>query len=325
MARARGICLLLCLCLALAGCSRTAFVYNRLDFLLPWYIQGYADLNGEQEAYLDELLAPLLAWHRSRELPCYVLLLDDLEAALGEQTLSGEDIAARVTRLEEAWSRLETRGLDRLLALGSQLSDAQIEEFLAELDSRHEALEEEYLPRDDDEFFADSYDAMLDTAEDYMGRLQASQREALMTGSRKLKRVDALWLAERAVFLQRLEALLESRKPGWQQGVRDLIASRAESVSAEYAKALDYNIDILQGLAAEVLNTRSERQDTHLRNRFAQLKNDFSKLAAQAVDVDEAQCLAAMATPDSQISLVTTEGQSWASGNIAGGVTQAAR
>ena len=41
--------LTLALLLLLGACSGTTFVYNRLDFLLPWYVDDYAELNGEQE------------------------------------------------------------------------------------------------------------------------------------------------------------------------------------------------------------------------------------------------------------------------------------
>jgi hypothetical protein len=29
----------------LSGCSSTTFFYNRLDFILPWYLDKYVDLN----------------------------------------------------------------------------------------------------------------------------------------------------------------------------------------------------------------------------------------------------------------------------------------
>ncbi len=57
--------LLVMLLLTLVGCSSTTFIYNRLDFILPWYLDDYVDLNNEQDAFLDEQLAPFLpgtAW-----------------------------------------------------------------------------------------------------------------------------------------------------------------------------------------------------------------------------------------------------------------------
>ena len=48
----------------LVGCSSTTFIYNRIDFLLPWYLESYVDLNQEQRQKLNELLEPFFEWHR---------------------------------------------------------------------------------------------------------------------------------------------------------------------------------------------------------------------------------------------------------------------
>ncbi|MCB1843071.1 MAG: hypothetical protein KDI09_08940 [Halioglobus sp.] len=294
--RARACCLLLGLLALLAGCSSPTFVYNRLDFLLPWYIQSYADLDREQEDYLDELLDPFLRWHRTQELPCYATLVDRAENMLSSDALSAGDIDGLMRAFESAWYRTEAEALERLLALGEKLTDKQIAAFLAELEERHKDLEKEYLPRSDDEFFDDSYDAMVDTAQDFLGRLQPPQRDLLRAGSRELKRADDVWLAERAAFLQRLASLLE-RKPGWQQGVREIIATRDTAVSAQYTELLNYNVAVLQGLAANVLNIRSQRQDARVRKRLAGYRNDFITLAVQGGSEGGAHCAAAQSLP----------------------------
>ena len=35
---------LICTLLLLGACSSTSFVYNRLDFIVPWYADDYVDL-----------------------------------------------------------------------------------------------------------------------------------------------------------------------------------------------------------------------------------------------------------------------------------------
>jgi len=66
----------------LVGCSSTTFVYNRIDFLLPWYLESYVDLNREQKQDLKQLLIPFFKWHREEELPNYLAIIEDLELAL---------------------------------------------------------------------------------------------------------------------------------------------------------------------------------------------------------------------------------------------------
>ncbi|GAB5452940.1 MAG: hypothetical protein Hals2KO_32680 [Halioglobus sp.] len=271
--------LLFCV-LFLASCSSTSFVYNRLDFLLPWYINGYTDLDRDQEAFLDQRLQPFLDWHRARELPCYVVLLDDMESAL-QEPVSAADLAGITRNFELAWYRTQDEALEWLFELGAQLTVDQVEEFLAELDEEQEELEEKYLDRSDEEFHEEGYDNLRENVQDYLGRLQKEQRELMRTASEKLQRSDRHWLAERAAFIDELR-LEMAREPGWEERVRALIHRQAENPAPEYAQVLEHNITVIQELVAQLLNDRTEKQDAHLRRKLAALRGDLQKLAAQA-------------------------------------------
>ena len=274
------VCTLACLSFLLWGCSSASFFYNRLDFFLPWYVDGYTDLNAEQESFLDERLQPFLDWHRGSELPCYVALIDQSEAALAED-LTQEEIITLSRRFELAWYRTQEEALDWLLELGEQLDDGQIEKFLEETREKQAEYEKEYLERSDAEFVEDSYERMVDTSQDYLGRLQKEQRAVLRTASEKLTRSDTLWLAERAKFIAALEGLL-AREPGWQQQVRDLIAAQSQAPSPQYQQVLDHNLDIMQQATAEIVNTRTAKQDKHLRDELQDLRGELHQLAAAA-------------------------------------------
>jgi hypothetical protein len=261
------------------GCSSTTFIYNRLDFILPWYLDDYVELNRAQDAFLDEQLAPFLAWHRSEELPRYLDILDSIDAAL-DRKMSAEDIGAISLDFERAWFRLEERALEWLLALGEELSDDQVREFIDELWKKQEKYEKKYLERSDDEFREDSYESMVDNLQDYLGRLDAAQKQVLEEASGQLIRSDATWLRERADWLRRLEVFLQ-REPGWQDRIREAIANRSETLSEEYVQLYDHNLRIIYTALAEVLNSRTEKQDRRLRNRLSDLRKDLETLISQ--------------------------------------------
>ncbi len=265
--------------LFLVACSSTTFVYNRMDFLLPWYVNDYADLNGEQEEYLDELLAPFLAWHRSQELPRYIEILDEIDGTLDDPA-TAESVAEVASHFEQAWLRLEDESLDWLLELGETLDDEQVQEFLDELWEQQRKFEKKYLERSDEEFHEDSYDNMLDSAKDYFGRLDGEQKALLRTASEDLRRSDSAWLTERAAWLDKLAVLLE-REPGWQQRVRDAVAARPQTVSRDYQQVYDHNAQVLYAALADLLNSRTERQDRHLRDKLYDLRADLETLVAQ--------------------------------------------
>jgi hypothetical protein len=265
--------------LLLGACSGTTFVYNRLDFLLPWYVDDYADLDGKQEVYLAELLAPFLAWHRKQELPAYVEIVTAIEGSLDQpQTPAG--IAAVFARMEAAWLRLEGEALDWLLDLGAQLSDEQIAGFLEVLQEQQEEFEEKYLTRSDEEFYEDSYDNLVENANEYLGALSDEQRKLLRDTSRRLLRSDQAWLQERALWLDQLADLLK-REPQWQQRVREAVAERRENPSPEYRRIYAHNMGVVYELIATLLNGRSARQDNFLRDKLQALRGDLETLIEQ--------------------------------------------
>lgn len=279
VAGVNGRTLLVCtLLLSLAACSGTTFVYNRLDAILPWYLDDYVDLNGSQERQLDRNLQPFLDWHRQQELPRYLALLNEVEASL-DRPVAPAQVAAIYAGVELAWLRLEEESLDWLLELGATLSDKQVQEFLSYLQEKQEDYEEKYLTRDESEYREESYESFTDTLEDYLGRLNSQQRERLWQASAALKRSDAVWLRERAAWQQRLAVLMQ-REPGWQQRVRDAVARRSDYVSPGYREVYEHNLSVIFEAIADVLNQRTEKQDRHLRAELADLREDLQDLIA---------------------------------------------
>jgi hypothetical protein len=277
----RGFCRiwLVCSLLLLSACSSTTFLYNRLDFILPWYLGDYTELNREQDKYLEELLSPFLAWHRSEELPRYLLILERIESSL-DRHLEPEDVAAIAAEFEAAWYRIEGEALDWLLDLGADLSDEQVQDFLAELQEQQREYEKKYLERSEEEFRQDSYDSLLDSMQDYLGRLDKKQCALLRQASEGLMRSDRTWLEERAAWLIRLGVMMQ-REPGWQQRIRDASAAKDETVSGEYLRIYEHNTRLIYRTVADTLNSRTDKQDRRLRGKLDDLREDLQTLIAQ--------------------------------------------
>lgn len=264
----------------LAGCSSTRFAYNRLDFLVPWYLGDYVSLDRDQGRLLKAELQPFLAWHRQQELPRYIALLDRIEGKLDRELTAG-DMQILTAEAELAIYRLQDRGLDWLLALGEDLRDEQMAEFIAALQEQQSEYEEKYLERDDADYRSDACERLQDNARKYMGRLQREQKAALRDSCAEMRRSDSLWLEARAQWIARLERILQ-REPGWQEDLRRALAQRSETVSADYRSTYDHNAEVIQLALAGLLNSRSERQDAHLRRELGKLRRDLAALAEQA-------------------------------------------
>jgi len=270
---------LICTLLLLGACSSTSFVYNRLDFIVPWYADDYVDLDAGQREQLDEMLVPFLAWHRQQELPRYIELLDDIQLRL-DRPLAPDDVAASYAEVEQAWIRLQGQALAWLLELGDGLTDEQVEEFLEELQDQQLEYEKKYLRRSEETYRQESYDNFKDSLQDNLGRLDKAQRQRLLDASEELRRSDAIWLREREIWLQRIGVILQ-REPGWQEVMREAIQRRDQTTSSLYLETFDHNLQVVFAAVADVLNSRTPKQDKHLRGRLADLREELESLLVQ--------------------------------------------
>jgi hypothetical protein len=119
--------LVLC-ALTFSGCS-SSFLYNQLDWMIPWLVDDYVGLSRDQKIDLKSRLQPLLKWHREEELRAYLALVDYIAADL-EQPLSLEVIQRWANEMWLAYERLERRSLPVLLAIGDSFSNMQMQEFI---------------------------------------------------------------------------------------------------------------------------------------------------------------------------------------------------
>lgn len=271
--------LLLVLLALLAGCSN-AFVYDRLDWLAPWYVERYVDLTGAQRDALRDDLDRLLAWHRGTELPRYGALLERVEGDL-DGPLSAATVAAWTAAAGDAWTRLKTRAVEPGLALGARLELAQMAAFDRALWQRQADYEREYLGRSDAEYRDDSRALLSEKLEDLLGPLSAAQDAELARAVGGLQRFDRVWLDDRRAWLARLSPLLE-RPPGWQDGLRDAVLNRDALRTPAYRRAFAHNRALLEAAVAAVLAQRDARQDERLRAWLGERRAELGALGRES-------------------------------------------
>jgi hypothetical protein len=269
----------------MAGCSSTQFFYNRLDTIIAWYVDDYVDLDRQQSQLFDEELEQFFVWHRRTELPRYVDLLVKAEATL-DQDIDVTQLQRLADDFRAALERLRARALDSMLRIGDALSDEQLAEFVANLEREQVESEEEYLSRDDAEYREVLIERLEDNFEDYLGRLTTEQRSQIEQSADRYSRLDQAWLEDRARWIQLTRDILSRRDADWQAQIRQAASGRRDARNAVFQEALDANTRVTLDLVAQVLNTRTERQDRRLRKRLAELKDDFEALILEAPPAD---------------------------------------
>ena len=261
--------------LVLVGCSTSTFVYNRIDFLIPWYLGNYVELTRDQKQYLDELLIPFFNWHRSDELQKYLEIINHTENIL-EREVKPENIAAISLNLAESWFRLEKEVFVWMLPLASDLTDEQIQSFLQVMQKKAKEYENKYLGRSDKDYRQDIYDMIRDNLERFMGDLSQQQLSLVKAYSEDMRRIDGLWLQNRKALLVRLSSILE-RDSDWKERLTR-INQRDDAASQSYQDTYAHNLDVIYHLVAEVFNTRNEKQDQRLRRQLSKYRTDIETL-----------------------------------------------
>ena len=264
----------------LSGCSANRFLYNRLDTFVNWWIDDYVALSVEQQVAFDAGLSSVLQWHRYDELPRYKTIIEESLVALeGGVTLAEAELIA--DDIDQAVVRLQEQMLELLLDVGDSLTDEQVTEFLSTIDEDQATYREKRLSRSDDKYFEDSADSLEDLVKRLLGRLSRDQKQLIKSTSRELTRLDGLGHADREKWGASLRAILEQRSEGWRGDIVGLVEDREAERIPDYVAAIDRNGEIILALLVDVINSRSERQDSRLRDFLTDLAEDIDALSAR--------------------------------------------
>ena len=267
--------LILVVLIFLTGCTSTTFVYNRLNFLLPWYLASYVDFTSEQKQNLNELLVPFFKWHRTDELPKYLEIINNLEEILDDE-VKAEDVALITQNVENSWFRTEYQILLWATPLTKKLSDEQITSFLNVMQSKTIESENKYLKRNDQIYQKDVFDRFRKNLRRFMGALNKDQLALIRATSENMYRSDSEWLENRKALIKKL-ALILNRDVGWEQRLMK-ITNRDNLESQNYRIKYAHNINLTHQLIAELLNSRTDKQDKKLRTQLLRYKTDIKNL-----------------------------------------------
>lgn len=270
------------LCATLLASCGSSLVYDRLDWLIPWYVDGYVDLSREQRQTLRDQLAPLLQQHRQEELVRYVQLLDEIETAL-QSSVQQAEVESWIEDLQHSAERVELSMLQVAVEFGASISDAQMAEFVESLYSRHNELEEELLARTDKEYAREHAAHLEDLVERIIGRLNRNQQQRLQQGAGAMHRYDAVWLQDRRLWLDQLKLLLQ-RDSGWQEQLLQAYQDRGKQRSENYLEIVRHNKQVVAAALVDVLNSRTNKQIAHTNQEFEDLRAMLQKLIEKEPD-----------------------------------------
>ena len=164
--------------MVLSGCSTIKVAYNSSDDLIYWWLDGYVDLQEGQKQLTREALTDLQRWHRQQQLPEYVTLLKRMQT-MAPNDITPAQVCAVTEDMKISFIDLLSHIEPASAQLSSQLSTEQLRSVRKRFDKINKAWKEDWLDPDAEERLRYRTKQATSRLEDFYGRLDKPQRDAL--------------------------------------------------------------------------------------------------------------------------------------------------
>lgn len=269
---------LIALSLAVGACSRVGLIYQNLDWLLPWRLNDYLQLDSTQRAWLQPRLRAHLAWHCSSELPRYLAWLERTGTVLAQPRPEAKQLAAQLAQIDGALKRIAVQITPTSIELLRMLSDRQVAELHAAIDEDNRELHEDYLEPPLAVQIAERAERMEERLRPWLGRLNHRQRERIAQWAKAMGGQNRLWLDNRMRWQEALrDAIAVRRSADFPERITRLLQQRQSYFDAELRAAYPRNRMALAELFGDLLASADTRQRSRLRHRLRDLQRDLAE------------------------------------------------
>lgn len=266
------------LALALGGCTVLSFVYGRLDTFAEVYADRWFDFDDGQSDRFKQRVRARLAENRRLELPRFAAYLDE-----GARLVEGQPTPADIDAFIDAGRDLFEQALRRSLPLMSEtlaeLSPAQVEHFVREVEESNREYIEDELDADPTERQRERRKDLTREVERWTGKLEPAQREILHRLVDQVPDGARAWFEHRRTRQSGLIALLRARAAApqysryveeWWLGDRHL--------EPEHAAQLERNRQATVAALSELIATLTPRQRERAVARLRSIARDLEAL-----------------------------------------------
>lgn len=264
----------------LAGCSQIGLTYRHLDFIIPWSLNDYLDMNASQKDWLDERLKEHLSWHCTTQIPGYLDWLDRLQGMVENNQVNQEQLEARTAEARQAIATLSKEITPSAVELLRQLDDQQVGEMQAAFAKDLRKHEDEFVDQPLDKQISERAQRMEKRLTPWMGKLNAAQQARVMQWSTSLGEQNRLWIDNRAHWQSLLLAAVKQRKAAdFDQKIASLLQDRQTFWTPEYRATYDHTEQAAISLIADLMAQSTADQRQKLLAKIADVRKDFTDLS----------------------------------------------
>jgi hypothetical protein len=243
--------------IGLSGCSTIKVVYNNSDDVIYWWLDGYADLQGEQKQFTRDTLTDLQRWHRQQQLPEYVALLKRMQT-MAPNDITPTQVCAVTEDMKTSFVTLLRFVEPANTKLASQLKPEQLLSIRKRFDKTNKTWKEDWLDPNAEERLRYRIKQATNRLEDFYGRLDKPQRDALHK-----------WLSESIFDPKMSYAERERRQADSMQTFQRMAQEGSATAQAQ---------NMLRGLTERSFNSPNERYRAYSRELWNENCEGFAKL-----------------------------------------------
>lgn len=266
--------------LALAGCTGK-FLYNRLDFIIPFYIGQRVTLDETQEAHLKGAVKAFTAWHRSSQLQRYSTFLRELAARAAQPTTRAE-VEATANTLEGFLDDTMAEIAPDAARWLSSLSPEQVDELMERYAEDDEDEREEYCEPPPEKQIAKRSRTLKRSVKGWAGALDDAQEAVIERTSRDMRLTGCAWLDHRARWRAELKRALtdEMDETARQERLRELMIYPRNLWTEDYRRDFETNRALIIDMVTELDASWSAKQRQSIVRRLTNIADDLDELAA---------------------------------------------
>ncbi|MFZ5573052.1 MAG: DUF6279 family lipoprotein [Thermodesulfobacteriota bacterium] len=269
--------------LTISACT-FKLIYNHLDWIIPWYVSDYINLNDEQDGFLGQQIAQRLKWHRVTQLTLYARTVRDFRCA-AEKGLTRENLDDMHDILRLYWQDLVTQITPDVVELLSSATEDQLAELLANLERKNREFKEKYIDPEPETLRRLKVERMERFLEYFLGSLDERQDAIIADWSARLAPIGE----ERLVYIKqnfaRFKEMLAFRndKNRFREQLRDLLFFNREDWPPEFRIKAEHNRELTKTVFLELDQTLNADQRSHFIRKLESVGGILDELAAQAV------------------------------------------
>lgn len=274
----KTLLLLLCLSLLISACSRAGLAYRNLDWLVPWRLNDYLNLDSQQQAWLKPRLQTHLQWHCSAELPRYIDWLQTTESILAQPQPDSAQLLEQFAQFDAALNRIGVEITPTAIELLQGLSEQQVNELYAAMDEDNLEDRQDFLDPPLATQISERQTRMQERLRPWLGRLNSAQTEHIATWANSLGEQNRLWLENRQLWQAELRKVVAERDSAdFAERVTRLLQQRESFYSDEYRTSYGRSRQALATLFSQLLSSSDEAQRERLSHRLRDLRRDLTE------------------------------------------------